>query len=263
MPASYKLIFRISFGHAFFADGILRDLRMVPVPVCFDKLRRAGLELRAQEDGIAVYGDEKAIARLRLHIGAAGRSLGMAFQVFFTDPHFFEYTAPSWPSGKLLFLDTADSVTDDSGRRIVHATPFVEASAFLERDHARLTPILGERVLAPTPAMVIQVDLSAALLDVVDARQRHFHIRFDAASGHWNDGKQGSGDARPDDDPARDITFRHFAGVNIADRRRAHLFLAKGAIQMREVSPPRLRLRPAPHEALKAPANRMAAAGVG
>ena len=142
-------------------NPILRDLRMVPVPACFDKLRRAGLVLRSQEDGIAAYGDEQAVERLRLHIAAAGRPLGMAFQVFFTDPHFFEYTAPAWPRGKLLFLDTADSVTDESGRRIVHATPFVEASAFLERDHARLACILGERVLAPTPAMVEAVSLLA------------------------------------------------------------------------------------------------------
>lgn len=244
MPASYKLIFRISFGHAFFADGVLRDLRIVPVPACFDKLRRAGLVLRTQEDGIAAYGDEKAVERLRLHIAAAGRALGMAFQVFFTDPHFFEYTAPAWPSGKLLYLDTADSVTDETGRQTVHATPFVEASAFLERDHARLACILGERVLAPTPAMVLRVDLSPGLLDVIDSRQRHFHVRFDAAGNRWKDGRPGAGDAQAgSSEPAADAGIERFAGVNIADRRRAHLFVPKGAVQMREVSPPRLRRR--------------------
>jgi len=243
MPASYKMLFRVSFGHAFFADGVLRDLRVVPVPTCFDKLRRAGLILRAQEDGIAAYGDEAAVARLRYHVRAAGRSLGMAFQVFFTDPHFFEYTAPSWPNGKLLFLDTADSVTDESGRRIVHATPFVEASAFLERDHARLSCILGARVLAPTPAMVIQVDISPELLDVVDARARHFHVRFDAVGKCSQHARPGSADASADGHGATaDKQFRHFAGAQIADRGRAHVFMSRGAIQMREVSP--LRNRP-------------------
>lgn len=246
MPASYKLIFRISFGHAFFADGVLRDLRVVPVPTCFDKLRRAGLVLRPQEDGIAAYGDDMAVERLRYHIASAGRSLGMAFQVFFTDPHFFEYTAPSWPAGKLLYLDTADSVTDEAGRRTVHATPFVEASAFLERDNSRLARILGERVLAPTPAMVLQVDVSAALLDEIDSRRRHFHVRFDAVGAHWNDGRHGAGEARSgEDEPRPDLRFRHFAGLNIADRGRAHVFPPKGALQMREVSPPRRRLHPA------------------
>jgi len=242
MPASYKMLFRVSFGHAFFADGVLRDLRVVPAPTCFDKLRRAGLILRPQEDGIAAYGDETAIARLRHHIGAAGRSLGMAFQVFFTDPHFFDYTAPSWPNGKLLFLDTADSVTDESGRRIVHATPFVEASAFLERDHARLSCILGARVLAPTPAMIIQVDISPALLDVVDSRERHFHVRFDAVGNGSQDKRPGSIDGHG---AAADKPFRHFAGAQIADRGRAHVFMSRGAIQMREVAPPRGRLRTA------------------
>jgi len=262
MPASYKLIFRVSFGHAFFADGVLRDLRIVPVPACFDKLRRAGLVLRPQEDGIAAYGDEQAVERLRLHIGAAGRSLGMAFQVFFTDPHFFDYTAPAWPSGKLLFLDTADSVTDESGRRIVHATPFVEASAFVERDHARLAPILGERVLAPTPAMVIQVDLSSSLLDVVDARQRHFHVRFDAAGKQWRNGQAaGAGTVAGGDEQGGGIQCERFAGVNIADRHRAHVFLPKGAIQMREVSPPRLRRRLPLPAMERAPLKRMSSPG--
>lgn len=251
MPASYKLIYRVSFGHAFFADGVLRDLRIVPVPECFDMLRRAGLQLRPQEDGVAVYGDDKAVERLRFHIAEAGGSLGMAFQVFFTNPHFFDYTAPAWPAGKLLFLDTADSVTDEAGRQVVHATPFVEASAFLERDHARLTRILGEKVLAPTPAMVIQVQVAPALLDVVDARRRHFHVRFDAVRHLWANGGRdtGRGQARREtrEQGADKAGSRHFAGASIADHRRAHLFLSRGALQMREVAPPRLRLRtPAP-----------------
>lgn len=247
MPASYRMLFRVSFGHAFFADGVLRDLRIVPVPACFDRLRRAGLVLRTLEDGVAAYGDERAIERLRLHIGAAGGSLGLAFQVFFTDPHFFAYTTPAWPNGKLLFLDTADSVTDEAGHRIVHATPFVEASAFLDRDHTSLGHILGGRVLAPTPAMVLQVDVTAGLLDVVDARQRHFMVRFDAAPGHGQGGRHGAGASGDEaQDPAAGMGAAPFDGVNIADRRRAHLFLPKGRTVMREVSPPRLRQRPAP-----------------
>lgn len=245
MPASQQMIFRVSFGHAFFADGVLRDLRIVPVPACFDMLRRAGLVLRSQEDGIAAFGDESALARLRLHIAQAGGSLAMAFQVFFTDPHFFDYTAPAWPHGKLLFLDTADSVTDEAGRRIVHATPFVEASAFLERDHASLARILGERVLTPTPAMVLQVEVTAGLLSVVDARQRHFLIRFDAAGNQCKGGQPGAGEDQAE--PAGATRSGRFAGVNIADRRRAHLFPPKGSMPMREVAPPRFRLRaPAP-----------------
>ncbi|MEW6760555.1 MAG: hypothetical protein AB1437_07000 [Pseudomonadota bacterium] len=264
MPASCKLIFRISFGHAFFADGVLRDLRIVPVPACFDKLRRAGLVLRPQEDGIAAYGDETAVERLRFHIAAAGRPLGMAFQVFFTDPHFFEYTAPAWPSGKLLYLDTADSVTDEVGRQTVHATPFVEASAFLERDHARLACILGERVLAPTPAMVLRVDLSSELLDVIDSRRRNFHVRFDAAGNRWKDGQPGAGETQAGQgDAAADAGIERFASVNIADRRRAHLFVPKGAVQMREVSPPRLRRRAPLPLMEKAAFGRMPSSGPG
>ncbi|VXB82905.1 conserved hypothetical protein [Massilia sp. 9I] len=261
MPASQQMLFRVSFGHAFFADGILRDLRIVPVPACFDMLRRAGLVLRTQEDGIAAFGDESAVARLRLHIAHAGGSLAMAFQVFFTDPHFFDYTAPAWPHGELLFLDTADSVTDDEGRRIVHATPFVEASAFLARDHASLARILGERVLTPTPAMVIQVEVTPGLLDVVDSRQRHFMVRFDSTGSQWKEGQTGAGDKQAG--PSGDSQADRFAGVNIADRRRAHVFPPKGSMPMREVSPPRFRLRAPSPSAGKGQGKQASNAGAG
>ena len=264
MPSSYQPIFRVSFGHAFFADGALRALRIVPVPACYDMLRRAGVLLRAQDDGIAAFGDERAVERLRLHIAEAGAPLKMAFQVFFTDPHFYEYTAPAWPERKLLFLDTAHAMPDEAGRQLVHAAPCVPASAFLERDHAELEAILGKRILAPAPAMVLQVSVSSSLLDASDAGQRHFHVQFDAASSHWKDCLFGGG---PDQagivDLAGDVEFDHYAGVNIADDRRAHVFLSRRAIPMREVSPARFQLRAASMSGDKVLISRMPNASVG
>lgn len=184
MRSSCQPIFRVAFEHAFFADGRLRALRIVPVAACFDMLRRAGLLLRNEEDGIAAVGDAKAVKRLRLHIAETGGSLDMAFQVFFTDPRFFEYTAPAWPKGQLLFLDTAAVTPDAQGRQMLHATPCVPPSAILARDDERMQAILGKRVLPPEPAMVLQVALTPALLDAAEARERCFHVRFDAASRH-------------------------------------------------------------------------------
>ncbi|UVW27244.1 hypothetical protein [Massilia sp. H6] len=246
MPSSYELIFRISFGHAFFADGVLRALRIVPVPACHDMLRRAGLLLRAQQDGIAAYGDEQAVNRLRLHIAESGAPLRMAFQVFFTDPHFFEYTAPPWPRGKLLFLDTADAVADDAGRQLLHATPCVPASAFKDRDHADFEHILGKSSVAwaPVPAMVLQVAVSFGLLDAAESNQRQFHVHFDAASTHSKERLQGVAEVQSGIvDLAGEVEFDHHADVNIADDRRAHVFLSRRVVPMREVSPARFRLR--------------------
>lgn len=185
MPPSYQLIFRVSLEHAFFADGALRSLRIVPVAACHDMLRRAGVVLRAQDDGIAVFGDAQAVQRLRLHVAEAGAPLNMAFLVYFTDPHFFDYTVPAWPKGQLLLIGTAGAVPDDAGRQMLHATPCVPASAFIARDNADLDSILGKRVRAPAPDMVLQVAVSAGLLDAADAGQRHFHARFDAANSDW------------------------------------------------------------------------------
>lgn len=249
LPASYELLFRVSFGHAFFADGALRALRIVPAPACHDMLRRAGLLLRAQDDGIAAFGDAQARERLRLHIAEAGAPLRMAFQVFFTDPRFFEYTAPAWPQRKLLLLDTAQSVPDEAGRQLVHAPPCVPASAFIDCDHADLEPILGKRSSAwtPMPAMLLQVVVSNELLDATGSGQRHFHVRFDAASTHLKYCLLGAGEVQAGIvDLAGEVEFDHYADVNIADDRRAHVFLSRRAIPMREVSPARFQLRAAP-----------------
>ena len=266
MPSSYRLIFRVSFSHAFFADGALRSLRIVPVRACHDMLRRAGLLLRAQEDGIAAYGDEQAVERLRLHIAEDGAPLRMAFQVFFTDPHFFEYTAPAWPKGKLLFLDTAHAVADEAGHQLLHAAPCVPESAFVDRDHADLEPILGKSSSAWTPApdMVLQAVVSSALLDAAEPGQRHFHVCFDAASTHWKYCLFGAGEVQAGIvDLAGEVEFDHYADVNIADDRRAHVFLSKRAIPMREVSPSRFQLRAASPAGDKVLIKRMPNASVG
>lgn len=244
MPSPGQLIFRVLFEHAFFADGALRAVRIVPVAACHDMLRRAGVLLRVHDDGIAAFGDGKAVERLRLHVAEAGGSLNMAFLVFFTDPQFWEYTLPARPKDKLLFLNTARSVRDDAGRQILHATPSVPASAFVERDHADLVAILGKRVLAPAPAMVLQVAVSSSLLDAPDPGQRHFHARFEAASSHWKYCLFGANEAQAGIvDLAGDMEFDHFAGVEIAERRRADVFLSKRAMPMREVSAARFQLR--------------------
>lgn len=264
MPLSYELLFRVSFGHAYFADGALRALRIVPVAACYDMLRRAGVLLRAQDDGIAAFADTQAVARLRLHIAEAGGPLRMAFKVFFTDPHFFDYTAPAWPKGKLLSLGTDLSTTDAAGRQVLHTSPCVPASAFVERDHASLEPILGKRVLAPEPAMVLQVVVSASLLDAPEPAQRHFHVRFDAASTHWKYRLCGAGEVQAGIvDLAGDVEFDHYPDVNIADDRQAHVFLSRRAIPMREVSPARFQLRAASPAGDKVLIKRMPNASVG
>jgi hypothetical protein len=264
MTSSYQLIFRISFEHAFFADGMLRCLRIVPVAACQDMLRRAGVVLRAQDDGIAAFGDGEAVERLRLHVAEAGASLDMAFLVFPTDVHFFEYTAPAWSKGQLLFLNTAACVPDDAGRQMLHATPYVAPSAFVERDHADLEPLLGKPFLTPAPAMVVQVAVSSGLLSASDFRRRHFHARFDAASSHWKYCLFGAGPAQPGIvDLAGDMEFDHFAGVTIADGRCADVFLSKREIPMREVSAARFQLRAASSAGDKVLIKRMPNANVG
>jgi hypothetical protein len=264
MSSPYQLIFRVSFEHAFFADGILRSLRIVPVAACYDMVSRAGVLLRLEGDGIAAFGDAEAVERLRLHVAEAGASLNMAFLVFSKDPHFFEYTVPVWPKGQLLFLNTACASPDDAGRQILHATPYAPASAFVDRHHPDLQPILGKCVLALAPAMVLQVVVSPSLLNASDSRERHFHARFDAASSHWKYCLFGAGEAQAGIvDLAGDMEFDHFAGVEVADRRRAEVFVSKRAIPMREVSAARFQLRAASPVGDKVLIKRMPNASVG
>jgi hypothetical protein len=181
MVSSYRLIARIAFEHAYFADGRLRGLHIVPVTACGDLLRRCGLLLRFLDDGFAVFGDENAIERLRLHMADPCKGLGMVFQVFVTDSDFYEYTAPAWPSEHLLFLDTGHAVGTTDGAQALHAAPCVTAGAFVARDDELMGALLGKRSLAPQPAMVIRIALSSRLLDEADDTRRVFHVRFDAA----------------------------------------------------------------------------------
>lgn len=264
MTSSYKLIFRVAFEHTFSADGILRSLRIVPVAACHDMLRRAGVLLRVEDDGIAAFGDAATVERLRLHITEAGEPLKMAFEVFATDPNFFEYTLPAWPQGKMLFLDTGCAVADDAGRQMLHATPFVTASAFVDRDQAVPAQGPGKGALTPSLAMLLQVTVSTGLLEEPDAGRRHFHARFDAASSHWKYWLFGSDEADiAVVDLAGVMAFDRFKDVGIAERRRADVFLSRREIPMREVSPSRFQLRAATAAGDRVLINRLPNASLG
>lgn len=266
MASSSQLICRVAFEHAYFADELLRAMRIVPVAACHAMLQRAGVMLRLQEDGIAAFGDAAAVDRLRLHIDEAGAPLDMGFHVMFTDPHFAEYTAPAWPAGQLLFLDTARCTTDECSRQMLHATPCVPASAFRERDDADVVRMLGAPGLPPAPALLLQVSVSHRLLDTAVLAQRQFHVRFDAASSHWKyclfSGSKGEG-ALAIVDLAGDIAFERFPDVDIADRQRADVFLSTCAIPMRQVSPARFQLRAVTAAGEKVLIKRMPNASVG
>ncbi len=265
--SSYRLVFRVAFEHAYFSDGVLRPLRIVPDAACHDMLRRAGVLLLVGEGGIAAFGDDRIVERLRLHTLDAGAALGLAFLVFFTDPHFFEYTLPARPAGHLLFLSTADAAADADGRLLLHATPTVPAAAMLPREHPRLQAILGQRVLAPAPAMVLEVVLTPAMLDAPEPG-RSFQVRFDAASSHWKYCVFGAAEAGSESragivDLAGDMEFEHLPGAEIGDRRRADVWLSKRAIPMRERPEARFQLRAASPSGDKVLIKRMPNAGVG
>ena len=265
--SSYRLVFRVAFEHAYFADGVLRPLRIVPGAACHDMLRRAGVLLLEEEGGIAAFGDDRIVERLRLHTLDAGAALGLAFLVYVTDPHFFEYTLPARPAGSLLFLSTADAAADADGRLLLHATPTVPAAALLPREHPRLQAILGQRVLAPAPAMVLEVALTPAMLDAPEPG-RSFQIRFDAASSHWKYCVFGAAEAGNESragivDLAGDMEFEHLPGAEIGDRRRADVWLSKRAIPMRERPEARFQLRAVSPSGDKVLIKRMPNAGVG
>ena len=264
MSSSYQLIFRVAFEHVFSADGVLRSLRVVPVAACHEMLRRAGVLLRVQDDGIAAYGDAATVERLRLHIAEAGAPLNMVFEVFATDPHFFEYTLPEWPKGKVLFLDTGCAFPDQTGRQMLHATEYVTESAFLDRAQAAPARSPSKGTLTATQAMLLQVSVSTSLLDEADSRRRHFFSRFDAASSHWKYWLFGAGNAETAIvDLDGDMSFDHFRAVSIADRQRADVFLSAREIPMREVSAARFQLRAVTSAGDKVMINRMPNAGVG
>lgn len=217
MPSSFALIFRVAFEHAYFPDGVLRAVRIVPVAACHDMLKRAGMQLRAHDDGIAAHGDGDVLKRLRLHMAETGGPLALAFQVFFTDPQFAGFTAPGWPAGHVLFLDTAATTPDGAGRQMLHATPGVPASAFRDRQDAAIVRILGARVQAPAPAMVLQVTVSEALLDAATPAQRHYHVRFDAARR----------DDRPGPAAVGSEAYDPFPRAGFSDRRERERFTAQ------------------------------------
>lgn len=245
MSQGYRLLFRISFEHLFFADGMLKGLRVAPSEACREMLRRAGVLLRLQDDGIAAYADADTLARLRLHLDEAGGLLDMAFLVFATDPHFAEYTLPALPRGQLLVFDSAHASADSGGRQMLHASPFVAASALMALDDDALAPILGKRGALAPPCMLVRLALTVSLVDEPAPARRRFYARFEAAASYWKYWLFGvaSDTTASIADLGGDMQFDHVSGVELADKRRADVFLSRRQIAMREMPEARFQLR--------------------
>lgn len=98
MTTTYRVLFRVAMRHAYFADGVLRELVAQPTPATAARLRRVGWLCKALPDGFAVLGavaaplDAPALAAL-------SSVFPLLFSLVPRDPLFVTYSALDFVPG--------------------------------------------------------------------------------------------------------------------------------------------------------------------
>jgi hypothetical protein len=266
----YQLLFDISIQHIYYADGICRDLALEADDGALRDIGRAGLLLRRTVDGLALWIAPEQMEQLRERVADAGNALTLGFRAYCADPHFAEYTLPAARAGQLLWFDSRKAGLDQSGRNMLHATPFVSEQSLVTPDATQLARLLGGARAPRLPIALVQIvltnDANGLCADGQDPALRRFGLRFDAAQAHWKYLLLGALGGKPayitDLDEA--VTFRRLdQQVALDGRHKAAVFLSERAIAMRDIPLRRFQLKEAATFGEKVLIKRMPNARVG
>jgi hypothetical protein len=246
----YQLLFEISIEHLYYADGICRDLELVPDDATLRVIGHAGLVLRRTADGIALWIAPERMEQLRERVADAGNALQLGFRAYSSDPHFSEYTLPARRVGQLLLLDSRRARVDPSGRQLLHAAPFVSEHDYVAPDAKQLARMLGGARSPQLPMALVQMvltgDAGGLCADATDPALRRFTLRFDAARTYWKYLLLGTLGSKPAyiTDLDEQVTFRRLeADADLPGRRTAAVFLSERAIAMRDIPVQRFQLK--------------------
>lgn len=102
MTTAYDILFRLTFRHSYYADGLCRDLALRPTPSTLKRLQRYGLQFRATETGGMVIAevqrgsDPPALVR-----SLPPEEARFSFLLLLNNPHFFTFTQFQNPPSNL------------------------------------------------------------------------------------------------------------------------------------------------------------------
>jgi len=124
MAITYIPLFSINLSHAYYSDGICRDLIVKPTPACADVMKRLGLLFRQIKTGFSVFcrvGDDKQELYQAFDVRKK-----LSFYLYSRNPYLVNISALPWDmeGGKILYfhnVQTDDGSSDENPKLFVAA----------------------------------------------------------------------------------------------------------------------------------------------
>lgn len=163
----YSPLFSVDVEHAFWGGQALA-CSCVPTAQTAEWMRRRDVLLRPQRNGVALF---CAASRRSLLLDdcVPGTAL-LTFKWFAQDPLFSQYTLPLIPKREsLLYLRSATSVVDESGRRRLHAGEAVDGGMMQALTEPHLARHLACRDVLRKPVLVAEIDLADHVAGAADS----------------------------------------------------------------------------------------------
>lgn len=245
----YQLLFRIDVEHAFFSDGLWRDVRFVPSYDTEALIHRTGLLVRKTDNGVEVYFDESRAEALQLSLEDYGGAFSFGFRAFVDDRSAANYTdCLVGDAGTLPFFESGQGVRED-GRIRLHAGEYVSTQDAFPLDAEALSTLLTARDLAVSPGFAVQITVKPKrgerLVDLRSTGPTHYLIRFAARKTYWTYYLLGdfAVDTASIVDLDNDVGFDPPEAIALSDKRPALAFRSKVALPLRQHSTCRFQLR--------------------
>jgi hypothetical protein len=239
--SAYSPLFSVDVEHVFWTQPTV-GLTCAPTPETADWIRRRGLLVRPQRNGIAVFCE--ATRRTLLLDGLEPGAALLAFKWSAQDPLFSQYTLPVMQGKEtLLYLRSDESVLDDDGRRRLHSGDHVDLLSAQPMTAPSLARHIDRRDTLRNPVLVAEIDLADHVTG--QAAGVDYYARFSVRKSLWK--YYFVSDAEPADVIVVDLdeTVRFAAGEpeQLPGNRRSLVFVSDREIEMQQRHAQRFQLR--------------------
>lgn len=248
----YRPLFTVSVEHAYFADGLWKNLLFTPSSATNKVISGAGMLMRQMEGGLRVFYDEEKLPALKLYAAETGGKLQFSFKVRARDKTFANYTSPPIRRGDtILYFRNPEPQADaaESGR--LSREGLASLLDLIEVDTLVTERILNARERWIPPDFV--VDILVAPDAEADSAGRTFFIKFDCRRSYWK--YYLLGQAKRDNafitDLDHRVEFFSCGEVLLPGNRPAAVFRSKERIPVLEQSGYRFQLREQEHGVAK------------
>ena len=239
----YEALFGIFAEHHFFVGDVCRGLEFVPTDHCMNLMKRTGLIMRTEVNGIRVFCNGRGKDALLLHGGDPVDPANFSFKVYSRDRSFQNYTdLPTLSEDLILYLDDRRAKDDPSAEIVLNREEYISEKDSEPIDSEPINSELSKRDRLIRPILMVNIcaegDISRFFDEQANVIPKKYFLKFHSRATFWK--YYVIGEIEREDlyitDLNREIEFEEPRETSLPGSRSALIFKSKTSIPLLEKS---------------------------